>query len=461
MMGFLRSAGYDLRREDGATLIAVVLVLFVMIVIGTTTLRVATHANDATTVDRERVQAVQAAEAGIHTGISRLQRNAACDSSATSPVELVDGDEVVGSYQVRIDPEDGTSCDTERRVIHAWGFGATGGERSMRHLEVQVDLIPQDGFQFTLFASGPDGLVVANNNARIDGDVYAENMSQTHNNLDAQKVISPGSIHTKDNAVYSSTLWAGGDVTVGQNAKIGASVLATGSSANGDVTLENGAEIAKDIKAAGTVNLPTNYSVGGSITENHPNLPPPPQLDKPDFTWDPNNYSSPQTFSTASELSDALEANKDDLHGTYYTDDPGATVKMPKHATVTGPLTVVTTGKVDAGRSMKASGGPWQVVVVAEDGGTGAIGVEKPASFDSALDVLLYTEGEVDLKNQTTMRGAIYADEIKLKNKVTVNRSESLAKDPPVGFDFTQSSARKFLVAPVIWREIVPGDPPS
>lgn len=449
-------------REDGSTLIAVVIVLFVMIVIGTTTLQIATHANDATTVDRERTQAVQAAEGGVHTGINRLGRNASCDSSATAPTELVDGDEVVGSYQVRIDPADGTACeDTERRVIHAWGFGATGGERSMRHLEVQVDLVPQDGFQFTLFASGPDGLVVARNNARIDGDIYAESLDKTHNLIDGNKVISPGSIHTKDNAVYSSTLWAGGDVTLGQNAKVGASVLAAGSSANGDVVLENGTEIAKDVKAAGTVSLPTNYSVGGSISEYHPNLPPPPQLEKPTFTWDPNNYSSPQTFSTATELSDALEANEDDLQGTYYTDDPGGTVKMPKHATVTGPLTVVTTGKVDAGRSMTAAGGPWQVTVVAEDGGTGAINVGKPASFDSALDVLLYTEGEADLKNQVTMRGAIYADEIKLNNKVTVNRSESLATNPPVGFDFTQSSARKFLVAPVIWREIVPGDPPS
>lgn len=451
-----------LRPERGSTLIAVVLVLFVAIVVGTTTLQVARHANDATTVDRERVQAVQAAEAGVNQALDRLELNGACDPGASASQELRDGSEVVSTYRVRIDPEAGTSCDTLKRVIEAWGYASTGGARAMRHLEVQVQLLPQEGFQFTLFASGSKGIVAVKNTGTIDGDIYAESLDQTQNNVNADKVITPGSIETKDNAVYSGVLWAGGNVTLGQNASVGGSVLAAGSTDAGNVVLENGAHVAHDVRAAGSVNLPTGYTIEGSVSEGNPNIPPPPVLEKPAFSWDGANYSpAPNVYSTAAELEVALEANKDDLQGTYYTNDPNTYVTLPKHAKVTGPLTIVTTGKVDLGRTMTAVGGPWQVVIVAQQTGTAAIDVAQPATFDSGLDVLLYTKGDVNLKNQITMRGSVYADAIQLKNKVTIERSGSLADSPPPGFDFSQSSAARFTVVPTLWREVVPGDAPA
>jgi hypothetical protein len=58
------------------------------------------------------------------------------------------------------------------------------------------------------------------------------------------------------------------------------------------------------------------------------------------------------------------------------------------------------------------------------------------------------------------MTGAIYADSITLKNSATVSQSQSLADNPPAGFDFTLSSAAQFIVKPVLWREVAPGNPP-
>lgn len=465
-----RSWASRLRAEGGSTLIAVVLILFVTMVIGTTTLQVARHANDATTVDRERVQAVQAAEAGVNQAFDRLQLNGDCAAltppADEPPAKLWDGSESVATYRFRIDPEEGKTCppgpQDRKRVIEAWGYSSTGDGRAMRHLEVQVQLLPQKGFQFTLFASGPKGIVTVKNTGTIDGDIYAESLDQTQNNLHADKVVTPGSIDTKDNAVYSGILWAGGNVTLRENASLGGSILAAGSSDVGNVLLENGTHVSHDVRAAGAVSLPTDYTIEGTLSENNPNIPPPPVLDKPTFSWDATLYSpAPNVYSTATELQAALEANKDNLQGTYYTNDPNTYVTLPKHATVTGPLTIVTTGKVDLGRTMSADGGPWQVVVVAQQTGTAAIDVSQPATFDSGLDVLLYTKGEVNLKNQITMRGAVYADAIEVKNKVTIEWSESLANNPPPGFDFSLSSAAAFTVVPTLWREIVPGEPPA
>lgn len=448
------------RDERGAALAAVILLLLVGSVVGVTTLQLAMHADEATGVDRERGQAVQAAEAGAHRAINRLRNNPGCDTEASDPVELTDGDEVVGSYRVRIDPEPGTGCDTDVRVVHAWGYGGTGGERSMRRLRIEVELIPQEGFQFTLFAAGPDGVVQAKNTASVDGDIYAESLDETQNNVIADRVITPGSIRTKDNAAYSGTLWAGADISLGQNADVGGSVVAAGSAGAGDIVLENGVEVARNVQAAGTVTLPTNYSVGGFISEDEGNLAPPPSLEKPTFTWDPANYDpAPETFDTADELSGALESDQDALAGTYYTDDASGTVEMPRRATVSGPLTIVTPGEVAMGRSLRSAGGSYPVVVVS-DGTDGAIHVDQPGSYDASLDLLLYSPGTVEVLNRTTMRGAVYADEIRVKNRFAISRSSALAADPPPGFDFSQSATPRFLVAPLEWREVVP-EPPS
>ena len=451
------------RRDEGSTMVAVVLVMFVAVVVGVSSLQMAMHANDATGIDRERVQAVQAAEAGVNHAINRLQANPACDTSVSSPQELNAGSDTLSAYQVRIDAEAGTACDTLARVIRAWGYAPATSTDTLRHLEVQVELIPQDGFRFTLFASGPNGIVTVKNTGTVHGDVYAENLDQTQNNINADSVITPGSIETDDNAIYTGVLWAGGNVILRQNGQVGGSILAAGTSAAGNVTLENGVVISKDVKARGTVSLPTTYTIHGGVTQNDPNVPPPPELSKPTFTWDPNNYSpAPNIYASAADLTAALEANRNALAGTFYVNAPSSTVFLPSHATITGPLTIVTTGKLDVGRTMSASGGPlpWQVVLVAEQTGNAAINVDQPATFSAGLEVLMFTKGEVNLKNQVTMTGAIYADSIQIKNGGEINEAPTLATSPPAGFDFTLSSANRFEVKPTLWREVAPGLPP-
>lgn len=446
------------RDERGSTMAAVLMVVMVVSVISVASIRLAQHSNDISSVDRERFQAVSAAEAGVTSAIDRIESGAGCDASVTSFADLPQGSEVVGRYRNRIDPENGTTCgQTPRRVIHSWGYAPTGGTRGLRHLEVTVELKPQAGFPYTLFAEGSSGTIYIKNNGTIDGDVYSENLDQTKNNVFADNIVTPGSIVTQNGAVYTGTLWAGGNITIGQGSNIGQSLIATGNNGAGDISLGDNATVGGDARAKGTVSLGSGAVVNGSISQNNPNLPPPPVLTKP--TFNPNALSY-DVIGTAAQITTALNTNRNNLQGEYHATD-GGTVTFPDDVVVTGPLTVVSDGKIVTGRTMVASGGPHVVVIVAQSPAPGAIDIAKSLTIASTLHVLLYTQGGVDMKNSISMTGAIYGDIIDAKNVFTINASEILKTLEPLGFTWTFTSSSTYSAVPTLWREIVPGVPPA
>lgn len=451
------------RDESGSTMAALLMVVLVVSVIGVTSQQLAQHSNNATSVDRERLQSISAAEAGVTHAISRIETGAGCDVAATGFDALYDGSKLLGQYRTRIDPEGGTTCgQTTRRVIHSWGYAPTGGTRALRHLEVTVELVPRAGFPFTLFAEGATGTIYVKNDGTIDGDIYSEILDQSKNNVSSDNIITTGSIVAKNNASYSGTLWAGGDVTIQSGGNIGQSIIATGTApgSNGDIALENGSTVGGDALAKGTVSLGGTAVVHGSISQNNPNLPPPPVLTKPTFTYDAANYTPAPTTGTASQITSAINSARNSLQGTFRSTD-GGTVVFPDNVTVAGPLTVVAAGKIDMGRTMSVSGGPYQVAVIAESTAADALDIAKSLTVASGLHTLLFTNGGVDMKNHVSMNGAIYADYIDAKNTFTIGKSEWLMTDPPVGFAWTFGSTTSFSAIPTLWREVVPGLPPE
>jgi hypothetical protein len=452
-----------IRDEEGSTLAAILMVLMAVMAIGVSSVQVAQHSNDVTSVDRERLQTVQAAEGGVNDAIRRIERGAGCDAAVSSFVDLQDGDQVVGRFRTRIDPEEGTTCNqTPRRVIHSWGYAPTGGTRALRHLQVSVDLIPHAGFAFTMFAEGNDGSIDIKNTGTITGDAYAELLDQSQNNLNGHNVISPGSVLTQNDAVYSGSIWSGGDVVIGENGRIGKSITATGTSpgTQGNISLDNNVEVGGDVLAKGTVTTGNGVVVNGSTVQGNQTLPQPPSLTKPAFVWDPANYSPAPTTGTAAAITTAINTSRNNLQGTYYATG-GGTVSLPNNVRVSGPLTIVSTGKIDLGRSMSAIGGPHQVVLVAES--TAADSIDFASTFSSApaLHVLLYTHGTVDGRNLMNFTGSIYGNAIDVKNSFFIQKSDWLRTNPPAGFTWDLTSAATFTAVPTLWRETVPGDPPA
>jgi hypothetical protein len=454
---------HRLREDGGSAVAAVLLVTMIVSTLGITSIQLAQHSNDSTSVDRERLQTVQSAEAGIHDALRRIEAGAGCDSVVSAFNDLNDDSGLVGRFRTRIDPEAGTLCnETPRRVIHSWGYAPTGGTRALRHIEVQVELIPHDGFAFTLFAQGGDGSIYVKNTGTITGDAYAELLDQSKNNLNGHNIITTGSLTTQNDAIYSGSLWVGGDVTVGENGVVAQSITAAGSApgTQGNVLLDNNVQVGGDVLAKGTVTSNLGVVVNGAISQNNPNLPPPPALTKPTFTYDPANYTPAPTTGTAAQITTAMFDARNDLQGTYYSTD-SETVALPNNGRVTGPLTVISTGKVDLGRNLNISGGPFQVTVIALS--TEADAIDFASTFNSAagLHVLLYTNGGVDGRNLMNFTGSIYGDSIDAKNAFTINESEWLRTNPPAGFTWDLSSASEFTAVPTLWREIIPGAPPE
>ncbi|MGH2760406.1 MAG: hypothetical protein ACRDKJ_12715, partial [Actinomycetota bacterium] len=346
----MTTIGRAVRRDQGgSTMAAVLMVVMVVAVIAVSSMQLAQHSNDATSVDRERLQSVSSAEAGVTEAIGRIQAGASCDATATAFGPLYDGSKLLGRYRTRIDPESGTTCgQTPRRVIHSWGYAPTGGTRALRHLEVTVELVPSSGFPFTLFAEGSTGTIYVKNNGTIDGDIYSELLDQSKNNVASRNIITTGSIVTKNNASYSGTLWAGGNISIQQNSVIGQSLIATGTApgAQGNIVLGDNSRVGGDALAKGTVTLGSGAVVHGSISQNNPGLPPPPVLTKPTFTWNPANYTPSPTQNTSANVTAALNTNRNNLQGTYRSTDSGGTIVFPDNVTITGPLTVVSSGKV-------------------------------------------------------------------------------------------------------------------
>jgi hypothetical protein len=137
-------------------------------------------------------------------------------------------------------------------------------------------------------------------------------------------------------------------------------------------------------------------------------------------------------------------------------------VALPDNVTVTGPLTIISEGKVDLGKSMSVSGGPFQVVIVALSNSSDGIDFAKNNFIAaSGLHVLLYTLGGVDGRNNATFTGSIYANSIDQKNSFIINQSDLLITNPPVGFTWDFASSSQFAVVPTLWREVVPGPPPA
>ncbi len=455
----------SLRGDEGTTLAALLMMLMVVAAIATASAQIARHSNDVTSVDRERLQTVEAAEGGVHDAIRRIEAGAGCDVAATGYQDLYDQDRLVGRFRTQIQPEAGTTCGQTRiRVIHAWGYAPTGAGRSLRHLEVTVQLVPQTGFPFTFFAEGNTGTMYVKNVGTANGDIYAETLDQANNNVTAQNIISPGSITTKNGASYSGTLWSGGNITLGSNGTVGKSVIASGtaSGTQGTILLQNNAVVGGDAIAKSTVTLNNGAVVHGSISQNNPNVPHPPTLTKPVFTYSASNYSpQPAPGQSAGQVTTAINTIKNNLKGTFRANDSGGTVVIPDNVTITGNLTIIAAGKVDMGRTMSVSGGPWQVVIVAEGTAADAIDIPKSLTAAPGIEMLLYANGGVDMKNNATFSGAIYGDYIDAKNTFTVTHAPSLMTNPPVGFTFVNSSALVASVVPTLWREIVPGTPPA
>ncbi|MGQ0825742.1 MAG: hypothetical protein ACT4OX_12095 [Actinomycetota bacterium] len=389
-------------------------------------------------------QALQTADAGVEQAIALMQE------SAGNPGDFT-GDTADGTFMVTI-----TSLGRNRYEIQSTGTAGQGpglvGERTVR-----VVMGPPKSFQFALF--------------------------------------SLTDIDTKNNDIVNGDVWANGSVTVDQNDEINGDVTAAtgivtmrnGSTIDGDVVTGgyNASGNAMELTTVtGTATAAStspgcvddfghsNYKItGGTVQGNatswgsiastvngtkttHVCTSAPATKTMPTFTYNAANYSpAPQVFTSPAGFAAYVNLHENDMHGTFYVTGGGQNDPVDiTGISISGDLTIIATDApitADQGSADVTSANdddkilvlvsyyqPPQNVACATNGGNPgdcAIGVKNNFQVDDNTATLVYApNGPVAFKNNADFVGAVYANNIVMKNNQTTTYDARV--DQIIGF---------------------------
>jgi Tfp pilus assembly protein PilX len=257
------------RSDDGVTLVIAMMVMGVVISLSVLVLTVAISSNQQSGRDRQRTVAVNAAEAALDASFATIQA-----SGTTLPCTWP----ASGTEAVNASPDRATAratityfkangaplghCPTSADVganapatAMVDGYGATNQlaatPNKTRHMQSLINVTPVYGNSLNkaIFA---DGNLALNNQTTLtgnngpDADVYTNNNFVCANNQNfAGSVHAQGTITVQGSCTIAGDAWAKGNVTnsSGANGSIGGRVLSS----------------------TGTITLPNNFSVNGSL----------------------------------------------------------------------------------------------------------------------------------------------------------------------------------------------------
>lgn len=488
--------GKLLGKEEGIGVVTALMVSFIVFSLGTVWYAVSVHELDEVVFDRNRTQAIHAADAGAREAMYLLStadptvRDAAngtgeytagvtagtCDLVAMQTV--VEGvTEVVGEYWFRI--TDSTPTDIQDFVyrIEAWGWGPvhTARQATVKQVDLEVRLSPREGFTYGLFAAG--GGVSLDNRKEIHGDVYSAFDVSLSNHND---ILDNGSFPGDGNVEVYGTL----SVSSGSNIFIEGRTTTNGYINHdspddryvGDVIVVEDRDPPNAVDAAGNDAYFRQAYVGGvvrlggtlkpgsdldpysgtdpvPVIEDAVGLEPVPLRALPSFTWDAADYSpAGLTYSTWSDFLTYYSANKTSLSGAHYVQDTGTYTWNLLNAKFADDFVLVVDGQLTMERAAGLTATapkPVNVMVVAnQTGGRISTGLNLYSSED--LRFLIYSKGEFDASTLTTIYGAVYAEKDVSSQKLILFY-RPIENELTKGFSFTSEG---FRAEPGVWREV-------
>ncbi len=441
------------RDERGAGIVTALMITLIIFALGATWTQIGIHQVEGSSFERHREQALNSAEAGVNQAISTL--SAQYDwSGTTEPVALPDGS---GEYEIEVTPVDPNDPDDLDRYIVARSYSPYKGAPRVatRQVEQQVTLDPIDGFSHALFAS-PGGLV-GDNNSTITGDVYsASDLTLAQSAKVFGDLTAAGNITTHNNSTIGGNVWAGKAATIDNSQTTVEGDVWSGSNAGEGVALTGA--VLGDVQTGGTVT--GGGTVSGTTSENNP-PPPPPTLTQPTFTWDPNNYLSATSWTSASNFMAHWSDNTGAFSGHHYIgggDSSSNKITLDKKWTMTGDVTLVAEGPITLARDVvNGTSDELVLTVISSSDRAPAIEFTNNVTIPADIKILLYApNGLIDFSQLKDFHGVVYGESINLSQQFT------LAYDPPEvpGFDWGASSATHFDVDVSVFRE-VPFDPPA
>lgn len=427
--------------ERGVGIVVVLMIAFTVFALGAVWTTFGVHQVEASGQERLREQARNAAEAGVSWAMSQLAGNRDY-TGTTAPLSLNNN---TGQFEVKVEPN---GFDQNSRYLIARGYAPskTSPRRVARQLEQIVDLVPLDGFQYGLF-SYPGSIATANN-MTIVGDVYAtQPLTLSNYAVVSGNIYGQSSVTTTNRSTISGDIRAIGNVTLdNSNTTVTGNVYSQG---NVSIT----GTVKGNVVAGGT-------ATGGTVTGNRTeySMPdPPPTQTMPTFTWNPDNYTDEQVWTSASAFKTYWSANKSAFSGTHRIDTPSACttpIDLDAKWTMAGSVTIVSDCPITVSRDIaNNSGGPVNLALISlfESTTTPAIYGSNNLVMPADIRVLLFApSGPVEFRNLKNFSGTVYA------KSITVDQNFSLTFFPVevAGFSWDMASANHFRIRAISFKEV-------
>lgn len=448
-----------MRREQGgfAMIIAVIL-MAVVASLATLVLTTGTHTDFSTARGVSYTQALHVAEAGVQDAMIRLEAAKGGDIDGVPPDDVAgfDGATDEGTYRVEV-----RKLTRHRYTIDSAGEVDLGPGLSASR-KIRVTLAPPPSFKYALFSYTS---VDTKNNDHISGDIWAnQNVTVDEGDLiEGGVTAAQGYVRLRNGSRVTKDVQSGGrgpedsdleknSVFLENNAFIGGSVKAS-VTAPADpsscwpevpghyrVRLEPGALIKGDLTTFGERN--GQGDVEGTVAHNVCSVAPG-AVSLPAFSYESAPYgdaveygtpSAPMVGAVSRFQIEVVNPRRTDMRGTYIVFDAAPVNQDNRidlsNITVTGDLTIITNAPIFS--NVTGDNGSDAVIVlyssyrppanrvcdVNQDASECAVHLKNQFQSSGATAMLVVAPyGPVAVKNGAEQLGAIYADNIQIKNQ--------------------------------------------
>ena len=443
--------------EEGVALVTALLVTMVLASISVTVVGLSVHNSTASGYDRNRLLAVDSAEAGLdavlstmaHTGTTSLP----CGPGAVTEVLPTTPP---AQYRVKVTyyatfPPSGTAMDCPLTdaarpagaVVVSRGTAAPGSHQPVkRTMQTQIRLTPIYGaFGQAIFSNS--GLQLDNNltvtgDQGNDGNLYTNGTwNCTNNSIINGSVYAQGGASMTNGCSVAQDVWAGGAISMSNSGHIGHDVTSSTSS----VTMSNSATVIHNA-TAGTACTGCDGRVGGAITPTHVSPAPPylafPTVDYDAFAWQAGGFDVSHTFSSCSSaMSFAMDVGS--ATKTVVRITPACALALATGSTVQlrEDLAIVTDGSISTVNKtvfQSADGQPHNLYLIVPStavgggcaNGTHDISIANNTDFNN-VRLFIYSPCNVSFNNNNNgLGGQIFGGTVSITNLYSLQFSPML-----------------------------------
>ena len=436
-------------EEKGIAMVVAILSMLVVVIISVAVVTLSVHSSSTSAVDRKRLQAAAAAEAGIDDWLASLPQQSN-PATICTPLSTDLPTTPTSHYDVSITlystwpPQDSsviTACPPDKQpqagLVVSTGTAVTGGVvgQAKRTFESLVRIAPSyGGFDAAIFSENGIALVnklTDNGNAGNDADIYTNGDMLINNNQTIYgSIYAQGKVDIEAPASIKQDVWAKNDVIVRNSTSIFGSVKSSTSS----ITTANPAHIYGDARA-GTTITGTGTIDGNKITNSPQSAPP--HLDFPQYTYVPANWQA-AGYDISHVYSDCASAQS--FINSAPTPPVGLTGFVVRvtatcvlnwgnnaQVNVNGNLAIVTNGSVLFQNQVNWTGigakkqvffiSPWTGVPNCS-GGAHDITFSNNTNWSNIV-VGVYTPCTANIANQNVEYGQIFAGTVNITNQMT------------------------------------------